>query len=424
MTAATRVIIYDPDWNPSCDDQAVDRAYRIGQEKPVIVFRLMTCDTMEEKIYRRQVFKKSIIHQNNAEDSDPAAHFDQKALKELFVQPQNPEMSQTQIELNEITKEKRQLYPELVTLLEKLEKHTALHAGIHDHNLVFHQGLLLTLLLLIYLDKYSEEYVIESLYTSINLYSSEFKAKFNVNTQTQAEQIQVATEVENHVKSHRANHQQEEMRFRQTVGAGGDRNRLYEDQIRKIQSTFGNPDSQPRVHQFFKQPKQSKQPDVKDESLNDKDIDPKRDSSQHWRINESSNVGNTSGVIDLVSDSESDGMKSPQKMAVDSSLRGDQSEMKSGIEVIESDEEDIVYMGGGNELNMDHTTFGAFAKPALNSTMAQMTSSTPSRSSIKPEPIEDDNADITDALEEMSIDDTSKLVIDEGSFHHLIILNL
>ena len=100
----------------------------------------MTCDTMEEKIYRRQVFKKAIITQNNAEDEDPATHFDSKSLFALFVEPQNPEISETQIALSEITAPRRQTYEELNILLGKLNQQTDLHAGIHDHNLVFHKG--------------------------------------------------------------------------------------------------------------------------------------------------------------------------------------------------------------------------------------------------------------------------------------------
>lgn len=41
----------------SIDNQSVDRAYRIGQTKDVIVYRLVTCGTIEEKIYKQQVFK-------------------------------------------------------------------------------------------------------------------------------------------------------------------------------------------------------------------------------------------------------------------------------------------------------------------------------------------------------------------------------
>lgn len=53
----------DPSWNPATDAQAVDRAYRIGQQKDVVVYRLITCGTVEEKIYRRQIFKDSITRQ-------------------------------------------------------------------------------------------------------------------------------------------------------------------------------------------------------------------------------------------------------------------------------------------------------------------------------------------------------------------------
>ena len=53
LTGANRAIIIDPDWNPANDNQAVDRCYRIGQKKDVIVYRLVTIGGLEEKIYRR-----------------------------------------------------------------------------------------------------------------------------------------------------------------------------------------------------------------------------------------------------------------------------------------------------------------------------------------------------------------------------------
>ncbi|KAL2477677.1 Protein CHROMATIN REMODELING 24 [Forsythia ovata] len=55
LTKEDRVIVVDPAWNPSTDNQSVDRAYKIGQKKDVIVYRLMMCSTVEEKIYRKQV---------------------------------------------------------------------------------------------------------------------------------------------------------------------------------------------------------------------------------------------------------------------------------------------------------------------------------------------------------------------------------
>jgi DNA excision repair protein ERCC-6 len=62
LTGADRVIIYDPDWNPSTDTQARERAWRIGQTKPVTVYRLLTAGTIEEKIYHRQIFKQYLTN--------------------------------------------------------------------------------------------------------------------------------------------------------------------------------------------------------------------------------------------------------------------------------------------------------------------------------------------------------------------------
>ena len=136
LTAATRVIIFDPAWNPGSDDQAVDRAYRIGQNQPVVVFRFITCDTIEEKIYRRQIFKKSIIAQNNGENDDPFRHFGSDDIRDLFTKPNNPMQSETQMQLSALAS-RRETYEKLEVLLENLEKLNALHAGIHDHNMVF-----------------------------------------------------------------------------------------------------------------------------------------------------------------------------------------------------------------------------------------------------------------------------------------------
>ena len=60
LVGADRVIIFDPDWNPATDNQAVDRIYRIGQKKDVIVYRLVTIGGIEERIYRRQVHKQGM----------------------------------------------------------------------------------------------------------------------------------------------------------------------------------------------------------------------------------------------------------------------------------------------------------------------------------------------------------------------------
>ena len=52
------MLLYDPDWNPSTDMQARERAWRIGQTRPVTVYRLITSGTIEEKVYHRQIYKQ------------------------------------------------------------------------------------------------------------------------------------------------------------------------------------------------------------------------------------------------------------------------------------------------------------------------------------------------------------------------------
>ncbi|MGB1271075.1 MAG: DEAD/DEAH box helicase, partial [Endozoicomonas sp.] len=60
LTAADTVIHYDPWWNPAVEDQASDRAHRIGQDKPVFVYKLVTEGTVEEKIQELKEKKRAI----------------------------------------------------------------------------------------------------------------------------------------------------------------------------------------------------------------------------------------------------------------------------------------------------------------------------------------------------------------------------
>ncbi|XP_005110541.2 DNA excision repair protein ERCC-6-like 2 [Aplysia californica] len=60
LTGANRVVIFDPNWNPSHDLQAQDRAYRIGQTRDVKVYRLVSAGTIEENVYLRQVYKQQL----------------------------------------------------------------------------------------------------------------------------------------------------------------------------------------------------------------------------------------------------------------------------------------------------------------------------------------------------------------------------
>jgi superfamily II DNA or RNA helicase len=62
LTAADTVIHYDPWWNPAAEAQASDRAHRIGQDKPVFVFRLITADTVEERIEELKLRKAELAN--------------------------------------------------------------------------------------------------------------------------------------------------------------------------------------------------------------------------------------------------------------------------------------------------------------------------------------------------------------------------
>ena len=61
LTAASYVLHLDPWWNPAVEDQATDRAHRIGQDKPVTVLRLVARDTIEEAILRLHGEKRALI---------------------------------------------------------------------------------------------------------------------------------------------------------------------------------------------------------------------------------------------------------------------------------------------------------------------------------------------------------------------------
>jgi len=60
LTAADHVFLLDPWWNPAAEDQAADRAHRIGQDRPVIVYRLVARDTVEERILALQEKKRAL----------------------------------------------------------------------------------------------------------------------------------------------------------------------------------------------------------------------------------------------------------------------------------------------------------------------------------------------------------------------------
>jgi SNF2 family DNA or RNA helicase len=79
LTAADTVIHYDPWWNPAAEQQANDRAYRIGQDKPVFVYKLITKGTVEEKIQQMQQQKHKLAQ----------GLYDQESLDTMNLTPED-----------------------------------------------------------------------------------------------------------------------------------------------------------------------------------------------------------------------------------------------------------------------------------------------------------------------------------------------
>ncbi|KAF2738086.1 hypothetical protein EJ04DRAFT_486795 [Polyplosphaeria fusca] len=83
LTGADRVILYDPHWNPANDQQARERSWRLGQTRPVEIFRLMSAGTIEEKIYHRQIFKLHLA-EKVLKDPTKTQTFAMNELHDLF----------------------------------------------------------------------------------------------------------------------------------------------------------------------------------------------------------------------------------------------------------------------------------------------------------------------------------------------------
>lgn len=86
LTAADIVIHYDPWWNVAAQNQATDRAYRIGQDKPVTVYKLILKDTIEENLLKLQNAKLALAAQVVSEGMVSLGDLSQNELMELFEQ--------------------------------------------------------------------------------------------------------------------------------------------------------------------------------------------------------------------------------------------------------------------------------------------------------------------------------------------------
>ncbi|EQC42509.1 hypothetical protein SDRG_00242 [Saprolegnia diclina VS20] len=91
LHAANRVVLFDVSWNPSHDHQSMCRSHRIGQRKDVHVYRLVSHDTIEEKIYNQQV--KKVDLSANVVDATAISAFKPSDTSSFFAPPSPPPMS-------------------------------------------------------------------------------------------------------------------------------------------------------------------------------------------------------------------------------------------------------------------------------------------------------------------------------------------
>jgi superfamily II DNA or RNA helicase len=85
LTAADTVIHYDPWWNPAAENQATDRAWRIGQDKPVFVYKLIAKGTLEEKIQLLQQKKSDLAQSILADGESQKLVLTQEDLQQIFA---------------------------------------------------------------------------------------------------------------------------------------------------------------------------------------------------------------------------------------------------------------------------------------------------------------------------------------------------
>src|SRR5437588_4510395 len=84
LTAADTVVIFDPWWNPAVEEQAIDRAYRIGQDKAVFVYRLVAAGTIEEKMDELKARKRALADGLFDRDGAIASALTEEDVRALF----------------------------------------------------------------------------------------------------------------------------------------------------------------------------------------------------------------------------------------------------------------------------------------------------------------------------------------------------
>jgi SNF2 family DNA or RNA helicase len=85
LTAADTVIHFDPWWNPAVEDQATDRAHRLGQSRVVTSYKLITRDTVEEKILKLQARKRDVIRATLGSEEELAEALTWEEIQDLLA---------------------------------------------------------------------------------------------------------------------------------------------------------------------------------------------------------------------------------------------------------------------------------------------------------------------------------------------------
>jgi len=84
LIGANRLVMFDPDWNPANDEQAMARVWRDGQKKECFIYRMLAVGTIEEKIFQRQAHKKALSSCVVDQEEDVERHFSLSDLRDLF----------------------------------------------------------------------------------------------------------------------------------------------------------------------------------------------------------------------------------------------------------------------------------------------------------------------------------------------------
>ena len=85
LTNADYIFLLDPWWNPAVEAQAIDRAHRIGRQKPVVAYRLIARDTVEEKILELQAHKRELAESIISEDNSVLRKLEVEDLELLLA---------------------------------------------------------------------------------------------------------------------------------------------------------------------------------------------------------------------------------------------------------------------------------------------------------------------------------------------------